>query len=65
MTLLLLPLGALAEEAVRYLLHHRSGLTLALAGGTGWAWHRARRTVINPGHRVLGRDTPTPREVTA
>jgi hypothetical protein len=30
-----------------------------------WTWHHTRRAFINPGQRVKGRDTPTPREVTA
>lgn len=30
MTLLLIPLAVFADEALRYLLHHRTGLTAAL-----------------------------------
>jgi hypothetical protein len=54
-------LGALGEEVLRWLLHHRTGLTAALTGVTGWTWHHTRRAFISPGTRVAGRDTPQPR----
>ncbi len=65
MTALLLPAGAIAEEALRWLLHHRTGLTAALTGCCAWTGHRIRRLFVSPGTRVQGRDTPKPRKAVA
>lgn len=65
MTLLLIPAGAAIEEGLRYLLHHRTGATLALLTLATGSRRRIRRLIINPGVRVAGRDTPRPREAAA
>jgi hypothetical protein len=55
-----------AGLAARLAYEHHAVRAAQIIATTSWAWtwHRTRRAFINPGTRVAGRDTPTPREVT-
>lgn len=51
-TALYLGLGGAGEEAVRYLLHHRSGLTTAAAGIALAVGHHVRKRFVHTGRHL-------------